>query len=153
MTVASKGRPLTGWHVLLMFVGGFAVIIGVNLVLAFKAVSTFPGLEVPNSYVASQSFDVRRVAQEKLGWAATAAYDAGRLKVAIRDRSELAVYPDDLTVTLGRPTESAEDVTPHLDADLSAPLDLAPGNWRVDVTAHAPDGTLFEQHLVLHVTP
>ena len=153
MTVARDGRKLNGWHVLLMFIGGFAVIVGVNLTLAFKAVSTFPGLEVPNSYVASQSFDRRRAAQETLGWAATASYDAGRLQIDIRDRDGQAVYPDDLSVTVGRPTESAEDVTPHLDGDLSVPLDLATGNWRVDVTAHAADGTLFEQHLVLHVAP
>ena len=153
MTVARDGRKLNGWHVLLMFIGGFAVIVGVNLTLAFKAVSTFPGLEVPNSYVASQSFDRRRAAQETLGWAATASYDAGRLQIDIRDRDGQAVYPDDLSVTVGRPTESAEDVTPHLDDDLSVPLDLATGNWRVDVTAHAADGTLFEQHLVLRVAP
>ncbi len=54
MTAQTTGRPLTGWHVLAMFVAGFGIIIGVNLTLAFKAVSTFPGLEVPNSYVASQ---------------------------------------------------------------------------------------------------
>ena len=153
MIMAREDRKLNGWHVLLMFVGGFAVIIGVNLTLAFKAVSTFPGLEVPNSYVASQSFDRRRVAQETLGWAATVTYDDGRLQIDIRDRTGQAVYPDDLSVTAGRPTESAEDVTPHLDDDLSVPLDLAAGNWRVDVTAHAADGTQFEQHLVLHVNP
>ncbi len=45
----------------------FAVIIAVNLVLAFKAVRTFPGLEVENSYVASQTFDAERTAQEALG--------------------------------------------------------------------------------------
>jgi hypothetical protein len=44
------------------------VIISVNLLLAFKAVSTFPGLEVKNSYVASQGFNDRKAAQEALGW-------------------------------------------------------------------------------------
>ena len=46
----------------------FGVIIGVNVVMATKAIGTFPGLEVKNSYVASQSFDKRRDAQEALGW-------------------------------------------------------------------------------------
>ena len=42
---------ITGKYVFAITASAFAVIIGVNLVLAFKAVSTFPGLEVKNSYV------------------------------------------------------------------------------------------------------
>ena len=42
MTTTSKRQfRLTGWHVLAMFVAAFGVIIGVNLTLAFNAVSTF----------------------------------------------------------------------------------------------------------------
>ena len=47
------GKELTGRKVLAITVGFFAVIIAVNLFMAFKAVGTFPGLEVKNSYVAS----------------------------------------------------------------------------------------------------
>ncbi|SNR32552.1 FixH family protein [Puniceibacterium sediminis] len=151
MTVQNEGRPLTGRHVLAMFVAGFGIIIAVNLVLAFNAVRTFPGLEVPNSYVASQSFDARRAAQDALGWGASAQYRDGRLTIAITDRTGQLQYPEDLTVTVGRPTESAEDVTPHFDSELSAPLDLASGLWRVDVLAHAMDGTLFEQQLIVSI--
>ncbi len=50
-------REIKGRHVLFGFVGAFGVIIGANLTLAFNAVSTFPGLEVKNSYEASQVFD------------------------------------------------------------------------------------------------
>ena len=46
-------------HALAMFVAAFGVIIAVNLVLAYNAVKTFPGLEVKNSYVASQEFNER----------------------------------------------------------------------------------------------
>ena len=63
MAVAKVERPLTGWHVLAMFVAFFGVIIAVNLTLAWQAISTFPGLEVENSYVASQTFDADRRAQ------------------------------------------------------------------------------------------
>ena len=55
---------LTGKHVFAITAGAFAVIIGVNVLLAVKAVSTFPGLEVGNSYVASQGFNTRKAAQE-----------------------------------------------------------------------------------------
>ena len=61
-------REITGRHVLLGMVGAFGVIITVNVVMAWQAVSTFPGLEVKNSYVASQTFDAERKAQLALGW-------------------------------------------------------------------------------------
>ena len=61
-----SARTLTGWHAAAIFGSFFGVIITVNLALAYSAVHTFPGLEVKNSYVASQNFDARRDAQEKL---------------------------------------------------------------------------------------
>ena len=76
--MTSATRKLTGWHVLAIFTAAFGVIIGVNLTLAFNAVATFPGLETGNSYVASQSFDARRDAQQALGWTVTATADDGR---------------------------------------------------------------------------
>ncbi len=151
MTTSAPPRTLTGRTVLAMFVAGFGLIIAVNLTLAVNAVRTFPGLEVPNSYVASQSFDARRAAQKRLGWQADVAYRDGRLRLSIADASGRIVAPRDLSVTIGRPTESAEDVTPHLDDDLTVPLALRPGLWRVDVLAHAADGTRFEQQLVVRV--
>ena len=76
-------RELTGRHVLGITVTAFAVIIGVNLVLAYKAVSTFPGLEVANGYIASQTFDAERKAQVALGWTAVPEYRDGRLTLAL----------------------------------------------------------------------
>jgi nitrogen fixation protein FixH len=61
-------NPLTGPKVFAMFAIGFGIIITVNLTLAFQAVATFPGLETRNSYVASQSFDRDKRAQDALGW-------------------------------------------------------------------------------------
>ena len=78
MAVTEKPvRPLTGWHVLAMFVAFFGVIIAVNAGLAWKAISTFPGLEVDNGYIASQSFDAERSAQRALNWTLAHGYDAG----------------------------------------------------------------------------
>jgi len=57
---------LTGKHVLGITVGAFSIIIAVNVLMAFKAVSTFPGLEVANSYVASQTWDADMAAQKAL---------------------------------------------------------------------------------------
>ena len=75
-------REITGKHVLFFTVSAFAVIIAVNLTMAYKAVSTFPGLEVDNSYVASQGFNARKAAQEAVGWSMTPGYEKGRMTLA-----------------------------------------------------------------------
>lgn len=143
---------LTGRHVATLFVAGFSVIIAVNAALAVNAVRSFPGLEVPNSYVASQSFQARRDAQQALGWTAEARYDAGRLSVAITDADGRPAPVGTLGVHVGRPTEAKNDHDLTL-VDGVARVDLAPGPWRIDVAATAPDGTAFQKAIVLTVAP
>ena len=145
---------LTGKHVLVITVSAFAVIIGVNLTLAFKAVSTFPGLEVKNSYVASQGFNDRKAAQEALGWSLAPSYSDGRVDLAITDRDGVPVAVDDLDVLIGRTTSTAADARPRFlrAGDVyTARLDLGLGKWMVKVTARSADGTLFEQRSELFV--
>ncbi|MCB6179573.1 FixH family protein [Rhodobacter sp. Har01] len=139
---------LTGRHVLAITVGAFSVIIAVNLVMAWKAVATFPGLDVPNSYVASQEFDARRRAQEALGWTMQPAYDRGRMTIAFTDATGRAVEVASLEVLIGRLTEAKDDVTPdftYVAGQYEAEVPLAAGTWMVRVKAIAADGTLFEQ--------
>ena len=56
-------KELTGRKVFAIMATGFSVIIGVNITMAYSAISTFPGLVVKNSYVASQNFDRELSAQ------------------------------------------------------------------------------------------
>ncbi|MDT0681525.1 FixH family protein [Roseicyclus sp. F158] len=143
---------LTGRKVLALFIGAFSVIIGVNLALAYNAVRTFPGLEVANSYVASQSFDDRKAAQEALAWDLDADYDGGILSVTLRDAAGVPVTSPAL-LTLGRPTEGRDDLARRFEGQDSWLMELEPGLWRVDVEAEAPDGTAFTRRLKLRVTP
>lgn len=141
-------RELTGRHVLAIAVCAFGIIIAVNLTMAFKAVQTFPGLEVANSYVASQSFDDRKRAQDALGWDVTAEYADGRLVVAFSRADGATPAVADLTALVGRTTTREHDVNPDFrqaGATFTAPVDLAPGTWRVRLAARASDGTAFEQ--------
>ena len=94
-------REFTGKHVFLIFGGAFAVIITVNLALAYNAVRTFPGLEVKNSYVASQQFDERRDAQLQLGWSVRADAGEGQVILSITDADGSPVEVSDLRATLG----------------------------------------------------
>jgi nitrogen fixation protein FixH len=150
----NEGREFTGKHALAVFGGAFGIIIAVNLILAWSAVATFPGLEVKNSYVASQSFDARRTAQQALGWTAEAALRDGRLVVSLRDADGQPVQAAQVTALVGRPTHTGDDVAPALafdGRDYVGRAELATGAWMVRLTAQALDGTAFEQRLDLWV--
>jgi nitrogen fixation protein FixH len=71
-------KRFTGWHMTVVFVAFFGVVVGVNLTMANYAIATFGGTVVENSYVASQNYNrwlaqARR--QKELGW--TPRIDAG----------------------------------------------------------------------------
>lgn len=147
-------REFTGRHAAAVFVGAFAVIIAVNVALAVSAVRTFPGLEVANSYVASQEFNERRAAQEALGWTVEAREADGRITLAFTGRDGVPVQPKTLRAVVGRATEISEDVEPDLvftGEVYEAPLELGGGRWKVRINATAEDGTEFVQKVSLHV--
>lgn len=147
---------ITGRHVLAVTTGAFGLIIAVNLLLAYKAVSTFPGLEVPNSYVASQGFDDRRAAQVELGWTLTSSYEptSGRLSLDLADINGQAAPVTALKVLVGRATEARDDQWPEMtmvDGTWKSKVDLSPGKWILKVEALSVDGVLFEQRVNLLV--
>lgn len=147
-------REIKGWHVAAGMVTAFGIIIGVNVTMAVKAVGTFPGLEVKNSYVASQSFDARREAQVALGWSADVKVERGQLHLTLTDATSQAVRPADLKAMLGRPTIARADQLLELTPEaygFSAPVDLEQGAWLLKLTATGPDGVAFEKRLDLWV--
>jgi nitrogen fixation protein FixH len=158
MAVTEKPvRPLTGWHVLAMFVAFFGVIIAVNAGLAWKAISTFPGLEVDNGYIASQSFDAERSAQQALNWTFVHGYDAAanELRLTFTDAAGRSVALATLNVLVGRTTESGDDLRPEFtqrDGVYTAPVALAQGKWMMMVEARGLDGAPFRQRIDLYVS-
>jgi nitrogen fixation protein FixH len=147
-------RELTGRHVLFGFVAFFGVIIAVNIVMAYSAVSTFPGLEVKNGYVASQSFDERRAAQEALGWRARVEVADGELSVAIVDADGRPVQAGKVEALVGRPTSDRDDFIPELTFNgrsYVAPVTLTGGKWILHLKARSLAGEPFEQRLDVHV--
>jgi nitrogen fixation protein FixH len=147
-------REITGRHVLVVTVSAFALIIGVNVLMAYKAISTFPGLEVANSYVASQSFDEDRRAQVALGWSVAQGYVDGQISLKFTDSAGKPVVVQDLAVLVGRTTEAAEDSRPafiYQDGAYVAAAALHPGKWMLHVSAKSGDGVVFQQRLNLFV--
>ncbi|KMK67531.1 FixH family protein [Puniceibacterium sp. IMCC21224] len=144
--------PLTGRHVLAIFCGCFSVIIGVNLTLAYQAVSTFPGLEVPNSYVASQTFDVDRTAQDALGWEVEARLDRHDLRLDLTGPDGAPVQPVIASAVLGRATHVADDRELALNwtgTGFVARVHLDRGYWVLRLHLLAADGTGFKRNITL----
>jgi nitrogen fixation protein FixH len=147
-------RPLTGRKMAVIAGGAFLFMLIPNIVLTVMAVETFSGLVVPNSYVASQSFDRDRNAQLALGWQVALEHEGGVLRLRIDDAAGHPVRPPALTVTAGRPTTTRDDVVLDLretPGGYAAAAPLAPGGWRVEIVATAPDGTRFHQSRDLFV--
>lgn len=150
------GKELTGRKVLFIAVSAFSVIIGVNIFMAWSAIGTFPGVEVKNSYVASQTFDADREAQEALGWDVSAEIIGSALQLNIIGLDGHPALVEAIDATLGRATERKDDQTllfaetstgAHV-ADVGA---LAPGKWDLRLTATALNGTHFRQRIMLFV--
>lgn len=159
MTVlnAKPERPFTGWHMLALALAFFGVIIGVNVFMAWKAIETFPGLEVKSSYAESQSFDKVRAAQEALGWQVSPGYDKAheQLRLSFLDRAGEPVVLKDISVLVGRPTETTEDRNPVMrmaeDGAYVADEKLPLGKWMIQIMAHAQDGTLYQARSFFYV--
>lgn len=142
---------LKGKHVAAMFISGFGIIIAVNLTLAWNAVQTFPGLEVKNSYVASQSFDADRAAQLALDWDASAHLHESQLVLEI-SKDGVAVEPKIISAIFSRATSVSMDQTPDFTFDgtaFSAPVEAGLGNWNLRLVAQSADGTVFRQRIIV----
>ena len=142
---------LKGKHVALIFVTGFSIIISVNLALAWNAVRTFPGLEVKNSYVASQSFDADRTAQLALGWEVSARLKDDNLVLEILKEGQ-AINPTILSAIFSRATSVSVDQRPQFAFDgavFTAPVVAEAGNWNLRLVALAENGTEFRQRIIV----
>lgn len=135
-------RPFTGRHMTIILISFFAVVIGVNVLMARFAVSTFGGTVVDNSYVASQNFNewlAEARAEKALGWTVTVNRDRdGRALVDARDAGGRMM--DDARVTaiarhpLGRLPDRTISFTRGEDGLFVADQRLDAGRWTMVVT-------------------
>lgn len=136
-----SGREFTGKHMLAVMLAFFGVIIAVNLTMATLARTSWSGLVVKNTYVASQEFNARAQEgrrQAGLGYAPALAVEGGTLRFSLADRDGSPVRLSDGIATLRRPVGDADDATVVLTprgAALEAALDAADGAWIVEVHA------------------
>ena len=142
-------RELTGRHVLLITTAFFAVIIAVNVFMAYMAISTFPGFEASNTYYASQSFDADRRAMKELNWHVTHEYAEGELRFTLTEANGVTpAKVKEFQVLVGRATERDEDQAPSFARDgatYHTPIALRPGKWVLRMEALAENGKVFRQ--------
>lgn len=139
-TASTKGQ-LTGRKVTAIFVVFFGIVMAVNFTMAHFASSTFGGVVVENSYVASQNYNKwldEAAAEKKLGWSAAATRLPDN-RVALR----FTGAPDDLVVTgvvrhpLGHAPDQALRFARAADGAFVSDRAVAPGRWLVRLTAQA----------------
>jgi len=153
----------TGRHMALSMVAFFSVIIAVNLFMATLASSSWTGLVVKNSYVASQQFNVdlaKAREQAKRGWSSQIAYKGDRLTISVHDQSGTRLQLDNLKVSAGRPAYEQLDREIVLHAAKASNstgaswqsdrLDLGTGIWMLQVEGEM-QGIQYRRDLRMHV--
>lgn len=141
-------QGFTGFHMWVLAISFFGVIITVNVGMAVLASRSWTGLVVQNSYVASQEFETKRLAHEKqkaAGWRAIFTYSAGRARLAVTDDANAALDLGEVVLSLHRPVGGHDDqqVTLARTADgryEAAIAKLSEGVW--DAAIVAPETAL-----------
>ncbi len=152
-----KEFELTGKHVLAITVSAFAIIIGVNLFMAYSAIATFPGLETKNSYVASQEFDRLKAAQVGLAWDVGAKIEGETLILDIKDKAGDPVEVASIYAILGRATHVNDDQEPAFTQSSTGAYVanvgvLEGGNWNLRLNATAENGVAFQQRIQIFLS-
>lgn len=141
-TAKPEGFVFTGKHMALVMVAFFGTIIGVNVTMAWFAHSSWSGLVVENTYVASQEFNGKAALARKI----EASGVKGALTIAGRDVSyQLKDAKADPVIATGvilnfrRPVGDHQDFSVTLENRgnglFGASHDVLPGQWIVEAEA------------------
>lgn len=143
----------TGRHMLLAIVGFFGVIIAVNITMAVVSSVSWTGLVVPNSYVASQEFETKRlahIAQQEAGWRASLGYAGGTALLSVVDAAGVPVDLGEPMLQINRPVGGHDDQRVALsrrpDGVYAGPVTLGPGVWEARVSIQDTPLGPFELH-------
>ncbi len=135
-------KEFTGRHMLIIMILFFGTIISVNIVMATYARTSWTGLVVPNSYVASQEFNEKAVERrEQLArqWTSVLDLKPGRIRYQLTDKFGHPVIVNSASVTFRRPSYEAEDTTFTLEpvgrGVFSLDVNIRDGIWIVETSA------------------
>jgi len=141
-TEARKSFTFTGWHMLAIMLAFFGTIITVNFTMAYLATSSWSGLVVKNTYVASQQFNGKTAAIREMlatGIAGDLSVDAKGMRYRLTLPGNTPVVADAVTAHFKRPVGIAQDfelqLTPAGDGLYLAETVVLPGSWIVEMQA------------------
>jgi nitrogen fixation protein FixH len=155
-TSSVSPKPLTGRLVLIMLLGFFGIVFGVNFTLMELAIATLPGTEVDSAYSASLGYEKEIAAahdQTARKWKVEAHIErdgsgGATLQVDARDDSGRPMTGLKFQGTLERPTDKRADLAVSL-AEVgigiyrgSAPA-VAPGQWDLVLEGDAAGQRMF----------
>ncbi|OHV24104.1 cation transporter [Rhizobium sp. RMa-01] len=138
MKMSTQG--FTGLHMLLATSAFFAVVIAVNVTMAFYASSSWSGLVVENTYVASQEFNGKAAAMKAMaesGIKGDLSIKGREIRYGIHDKGGSPAIVDEVVVNFKRPVGDHEDF--HLtlgktgEGRFEADHKVAAGDWIVEV--------------------
>jgi len=154
-------KPIRGIHVFWWIGSLFALVIAVNTFFVVRAVGTFPGEQVKNSYVLGLDYNrqlARREAQLKLGWTAEAGLVDGDDPMLLVRLGSDAGPVTGLTVKVDMilPGRGAQTLllTEHAPGDYAGAVALNGAHRaELEISASAPGSTtpVFEATKVLDV--
>jgi len=108
----SPFNPLRGWHVLMMILLFFGVMISVNATMVTLALRSHPGEDVERSYTQGLNYNEtleRRRVQENLGWQARFNLVGNQLLLQVLDREGNPLSGLSLSGQMRHPTRTALD--------------------------------------------
>jgi nitrogen fixation protein FixH len=147
---AATHDPRRGRWIPWAFAGGMLLVVAVNLVMVYLAVSTFTGVTVPRSYERGRGYEAvlaEAARQDALGWRADLSLEGGMLRLSATDR-EGRPLSGRVEGVLLRPLEGTEIPlaflprgSGHWAAEVEPPRR---GQWEARLTLFGPDGTPFD---------
>ena len=157
--IASSLSPLTGKRVFCLLLAFFGVVIAVNMVFLYVALSTYPGADTEDAYrrgVAYNDVLEKAAAQDTLGWRGTIDYDAATrsLRFFLIDADRRPIRRLSVSAHVRRTVKRGHDLSLALngypDGSYRAALDPPlPGQWQVRIEARDRSGPVFRAHKMI----
>ncbi|QJB70496.1 FixH family protein [Parasphingorhabdus halotolerans] len=135
-------KTITGFHVTLMFVAFFGVIMAVNFLMAGLALGSFSGTVVDNSYVASQKYnqwleESRKEAAH--GWTVNEPVRVSdRLQMSVTGSSDTALSDATITAIAEHPVGRTEALSLTFEEKMPGQYTsneaLPAGRWKLKIS-------------------
>ena len=147
----------TGWHMFTIICMFFGTIITVNMILAFNAGSTWTGLVVKNTYVASQIFneETEKLEQQRaLGWSSDLNYTDAQLRLKLADKNGALISGANVSAKIGNPVHETNDHMvsfTQIGEFYVVENNLENGLWQIDLQVQTQDGLTWNKAVRLVV--